>query len=88
MPSIAGPPIIALRPPRYGSSWRRMSRGNLLIDAAVLLEGEVAADDKIVRLVPDAPVPVLHRLPAPLLDAAPDHLRAAGDEVLMLRGSS
>ena len=76
-----GPPSLAFWPPRCGSSSSRMAGADLLVDAAVLRVGDIAADIGIVRLVPDAPVPVLHLLAAPLLEAAPDDLAAAGDEI-------
>src|SRR5215472_6472033 len=43
---------------------------------SVLLEVDAAADPVIVRLVPDAPIPILDFLAAPLLGAAPDNFGA------------
>ena len=56
------------------------ARRDLDVDAQVLLVGEPAADDRIVRLIPDAPEPVLDAIAAPLLDRAPHDLAAARDE--------
>src|ERR1700757_4795958 len=47
-----------------------------LVDSAVLVEAEPAADPVTVGLVPNTPVPVAHRLAAPLFDAAPDDVGA------------
>src|SRR5213594_57715 len=44
--------------------------GDLLIDVAVLREGDWPTDPFIVRLVPHAPVPIADNITAPLLDTA------------------
>src|SRR6266849_3138715 len=47
-----------------------------LVHSPVLLEVDTAADPVIVRLVPDAPIPILDVLTAPLLRASPDNVGA------------
>src|SRR5262249_12632950 len=50
--------------------------GDFLIDPPINLEREKAASNPgAVWLVPYAPVPITHRLPAPLLNAAPHDVR-------------
>src|SRR5262245_42965108 len=52
------------------------SLGHLLVDPPIMLEREKAASNPgVVRLVPYAPIPVTHSLPAPLLNAATHDVR-------------
>src|SRR5262245_39824454 len=44
--------------------------GDLLVDVAVLCEGDWPANPLIIRFVPDAPVPISDHVTAPLLNAA------------------
>src|SRR5688572_10642730 len=44
--------------------------GDLLIDVAVLREGDWPADPLIVRFIPDAPVPITDNITTPLFNAA------------------
>src|SRR5262245_33483130 len=50
--------------------------GHFLIDPPLMLEREKAASNPgVIRLVPYAPVPITHSLPAPLLNAATHDVR-------------
>src|SRR5262249_49971407 len=58
----------------------------LLVDSQIVLVAEIAADIRIVGLVPDAPEPVLDLLAAPMLEAAPDDFRRARDKLANVGG--
>src|SRR5262249_40285276 len=52
--------------------------GHFLIDPSIMLEREkTARNPRTVRLVPYAPVPIAHSLPAPLLNAATYDVRTS-----------
>src|SRR5712692_3721152 len=53
---------------------------DLLVDRAIALEAEPPSDPGAVGFVPHAPIPVPHRLAAPLFDAPPDDVGAPGGE--------
>ena len=76
-----GPPELGFLAAEVRLQQRQDGRAHFLVNSAILRVADIAADVRIVRLVPHAPVPVLHLIPAPLLDAAPDDLATAGDEI-------
>src|SRR5262249_56624319 len=50
--------------------------GDFLVDPTIMLEREKAASNPgVVRLVPYAPIPVTHSVPAPLVNAATHDVR-------------
>ena len=80
VPSMEGPPSLSLASAEIRLELLQDSYGDLLIDAAILRITDISADIRIVRLVPNAPVPVLYLVSPPLLDAAPDNFATARDE--------
>ncbi len=81
VPSIAGPPNLALLLAQMRLQQIEDAGCHRLVDAAVLRIADIAADVGIVRLVPHAPIPILHLLATPLLQAAPDDVAAARGEI-------
>src|SRR5262249_52802841 len=56
--------------------------GDLLIDVPILSEGDRSANPLVVRLVPDAPIPVAYDISAPLLNATANDIATAVGEFL------